>query len=101
MRGGTHKLLVAFTPALWVNVAVLLIPAGIAVAALRYRLYDLDLLVNRTLVAGALLGLAALAYVAVVAWVGSLVGTSGGVTPFLAAFAVALAFHPARIRVSS
>jgi two-component system NarL family sensor kinase len=91
--------LVAFAPALWVNVAVLLVPAGIAVAALRYRLYDLDLLVNRTLVAGVLLGLAALAYVAVVAWIGSLVGTSGGVTPFLAAFAVALAFHPARIRV--
>jgi signal transduction histidine kinase len=90
---------VAFAPAVWVNAAVLLVPAGITVAALRYRLYDLDLLVNRTLVAGALLGLAALAYVAVVAWVGSLVGTSGGVTPFLAAFAVALAFHPARIRV--
>jgi signal transduction histidine kinase len=91
--------LVAFAPDVWVNVAILLVPAGIAVAALRYRLYDLDLLVNRTLVAGVLLGLAALAYVAVVAWVGSLVGTSGGVTPFLAAFAVALAFHPARIRV--
>jgi signal transduction histidine kinase len=91
--------LVAFAPAVWVNVAILLIPAGIAVAALRYRLYDLDLLVNRTLVAGVLLALAALAYVAVVAWIGALVGTSGGVTPFLAAFAVALAFHPARIRV--
>ena len=91
--------LVAFAPDLWVNVAILLVPAGIAVAALRYRLYDLDLLVNRTLVAGVLLGLAALAYVAVVAWIGALVGTSGGVTPFLAAFAVALVFHSARIRV--
>lgn len=91
--------LVAFAPDLWVNVAILLVPAGIAVAARRYRLYDLDLLVNRTLVAGVLLGLVALAYVAVVAWIGSLVGTSGGVTPFLAAFTVALAFNPARVRV--
>jgi signal transduction histidine kinase len=39
------------------------------------------------------------AYLALVAWIGSLVGSSGGATPFLAAFAVALCFHPARLRV--
>jgi signal transduction histidine kinase len=66
---------------------------------LRYRLYDLDLLVNRTLVVALLLAGAAVTYVALVAWVGALVGTSGGVVPFAAAFALALAFHPARIRV--
>ena len=88
-----------FAPDLWVNIAVLAVPAGIAVAALRYRLYDLDLLVNRTLVAGLLLAGAALAYAALVAWVGSVFGTSGGVVPFVAAFAVALAFHPARLLV--
>lgn len=86
-------------PSWLVNVAVLLVPAGIAVAALRYRLYDLDVLVNRTLVAGVLLGGAVLAYVALVAWVGALFGTSGGVSTFVAAFAVALAFHPARVAV--
>ncbi|QZY27874.1 sensor histidine kinase [Nocardioides coralli] len=90
---------VLLAPSVWLNLVVLLVPAGIAVAALRYRLYDLDLLVNRTLVAAMLLTGAAVVYVALVAWVGALVGTSGGVVPFAAAFAVALAFHPARIRV--
>jgi two-component system NarL family sensor kinase len=80
-----------------VNAAVLLIPAGIAVAAFRYRLFDLDLVANRTLVAVLLLGSGAVAYLALAAWVGALVGTSGGITPFVAALAVALVFHPARL----
>ncbi len=91
--------LILLAPSAWSNVFVLLVPAGIAVAALRYRLYDLDLLVNRTLVAVLLLGGAALMYVALVAWVGALFGTSEGLVPFVAAFAVALAFHPARLRL--
>jgi two-component system, NarL family, sensor kinase len=91
--------IILVAPSYWINVAVLLVPAGLAVAALRYRLYDLDLLVNRTIVAGVLLGGAAVAYVALVAWVGSLFGTSEGIVPFVAAFVVALAFHPARMRV--
>lgn len=86
-------------PSPWANAVVLLVPVGIAVATLRYRLYDLDLLVNRTVVIALLLGGAAIVYVALVAWVGALVGTSDGIVPFVAAFAVALAFHPARIRV--
>ena len=86
-----------FAPAYWVDVAVLSVPAAIAVAALRYRLYDLDLLVNRTLVAGLLLGCTAVAYIALLAWIGALVGDTDGATPFLAAFAVALAFHPSRL----
>ena len=91
--------LILVAPSAWANMFVLLIPAGIAVAALRYRLWDLDLLVNRTLVAVLLLGGAALMYVALVAWVGALFGTSEGIVPFVAAFAVALAFHPARLRL--
>ena len=96
---GLVVVLVLLAPDLWANLAVLLIPLGIAVAALRYRLYDLDLLVNRTLVAGVLLAAAAVAYLALVGWVGALVGTSGGVVPFAAAFVVALLFHPARLVV--
>ena len=84
----------------WLLAAVTaLIPISIAVAALRYRLYGLDLIVNRALVAAVLLGGAALVYLALVGWVGSLVGSSTGFAPFAAAFLIALAFHPARLRV--
>lgn len=90
---------VVVAPSPWANAVVLLVPAGLAVAALRYRLYDLDLLVNRTLVIALLLTGAGVMYLALVAWVGALVGTSEGAVPFVAVFAVALAFHPARIRL--
>jgi signal transduction histidine kinase len=92
-------LVIVVAPSVWANLVVLLVPAGIAVAALRYRLYDLDVLVNRTVVAVLLLAGAAVLYVALVGWVGALVGTSGGAVPFVAAFALATAFHPARVRL--
>ncbi len=92
-------LAIVVVPSGWGNLVVLLVPAGIAVAALRYRLYDLDLLVNRTIVAALLVAGAALLYVALVGWVGALVGTSEGAVPFIAAFAIATAFHPARVRL--
>ena len=84
----------------WVmSLTVLPIPVGIGVAALRYRLYDLDLVVNRTLVAGALVAGSALTYAAVVGWLGGLLDTDRDLTSFLAAFVLALLFHPARMRV--
>jgi len=90
---------IILVPSPWTNLVVLLIPAGLAVAALRYRLYDLDVLVNRTVVIALLLVGAAVVYLALVAWVGAFFGTSEGIVPFVAAFAVALVFHPARIRL--
>ncbi len=92
-------LAIVLVPSGWGNVVVLLVPVGIAVASLRYRLYDLDLLVNRTIVAGLLVAGAAVLYLALVGWVGALVGTSEGAVPFVAAFALATAFHPARVRL--
>ena len=92
-------LVIVVAPPLWSNLVVLLVPAGIAVAALRYRLYDLDVLVNRTIVAVLLLAGAAVLYAALVGWVGALVGTSEGAVPFVAAFVLATAFHPARVRL--
>ncbi|MGY1740423.1 MULTISPECIES: ATP-binding protein [unclassified Blastococcus] len=87
------------TPGWGVSVAVLLVPAGLAVGAFRYRLYAIDVLVDRTLVAGLLFGLTALVYAAVVGWAGALLGERRDAAPFVAAFAVALAFAPARARV--
>ncbi|GAB7191899.1 hypothetical protein NUM3379_26070 [Kineococcus sp. NUM-3379] len=82
-----------------VALAVLLVPAGLAVAAFRYRLYDIDAVVERTLVVTVLFGLSALVYAAVVGWSGALLGERRGAAPFLAAFAAALAFSPAQARV--
>jgi signal transduction histidine kinase len=84
----------------WVRAfAVLLIPACVVVAALRYRLYDIDVLVNRTLVAAVLLAGTALAYAAVVGWAGGVLGETSRTASFAAAFTIALLFHPARVRV--
>lgn len=79
--------------------AVLMIPAGLMVAALRYRLYDIDRLVNRTAVGTVLLVGAAITYAAVAGWAAVLLGERSPVASFIGAFAVAIAFHPARVRV--
>ena len=79
--------------------AVFLASYGIAVG--RYRLYDIDLVINKTLVVGALALALGATYVAVVAGAGWLLG-SGGETEFglqVAATAlVAIAFQPLRRR---
>jgi len=72
---------------------------SVGLAALKYRLYDVDLIVNRTLVYGALAVLITLIYVALVVGVGTLVGTRGEpnlVLSLVATAAVAVAFQPVR-----
>ena len=77
----------------------LALPAAVAVAVVRYRLYGIDVLVDRTLVGAVLLGGAALVYAAVVGWAGAVLGEQGAVPGFLGAAAVAVLFAPARRRV--
>ena len=43
-------------------IGVLAIPAAVGVAMLRYRLYDIDVIINRTLVYGSLTLMLALVY---------------------------------------
>jgi hypothetical protein len=43
-------------------VVVLTVPLSIGLAILRYRLYDIDILINRTLVYGSLTAILALVY---------------------------------------
>ncbi len=76
------------------------IPVAIAVGILKYRLYDIDVVISKTLVYGVLAMLIALVYVAIVAGVGALVGS--GTSPVLSAAAVAViavAFQPVRRRL--
>jgi hypothetical protein len=79
-------------------VAYALVPVLFSVAALRYRLYDLEVVVNRTVVLAIGFAFAGAGYVTVVVLVGRLVDTrTGGLaTSLLATAVVALAFQPLR-----
>ncbi len=85
---GDFLLAVAFVP----------LPAGAAVAALRYRLWDVDLVVNRGLLYGVLTAATVVTYVLTVVVLGGLVGKSVG-APLVATVLVALGAQPARVRL--
>ena len=78
-----------------------LIPIAIGVSVLRYHLFDIDVVINRALLFGALAVFITVVYVAIVVGVGAIVGSRAD--PILSAAAaavVALAFQPARGRPS-
>jgi hypothetical protein len=79
------------------------LPIAIAVAILRYHLYDIDLLINRTLVYGLLSATLGLGYVGVVLILGQLFGGISGEPPSwaiaAATLAVAALVRPARRRI--
>ncbi len=76
------------------------VPASIALALFKYRLYDLDLVVSKALVYGILAALFTLVYVALVIGVGTLVGDRGNsFLTIVTAVAIAVAFQPVRERV--
>jgi signal transduction histidine kinase len=81
--------------------AYVTIPIAIGLAVLRHRLYDIDLVISRTLVYGALAVFISAVYLIVVIGVGALVGMRDHVSllPLLAAGLVALAFQPLRARL--
>ncbi len=77
----------------------ILIPITIGIAILRYRLYDIDVVIRKTLVFAAMAAVIALVYVGLVVGVGALVGTTQSpVLSALAAAVVALVFQPVRSR---
>jgi hypothetical protein len=86
-------------------VAFALVPTAIGVAILRYRLYDIDRLINRTLVYGLLTVLLAGVYAGVVLGLGQVFGGVGRDPPSWAVagatLAVAALFQPARRRIQA
>jgi signal transduction histidine kinase len=70
-----------------------LIPIAAGIAILRYRLYEIDLVLSKTLVFALLAAFITVVYVAVVAAIGSLTGASS----LLATVIVAVLFQPARV----
>src|SRR5206468_12977017 len=74
----------------------------LGLAILKYHLYEIDFVINKTLVYGALAVVIALVYVVLVVGIGALVGTRGEpnlVLSLLATAIVAVAFEPLRQRL--
>lgn len=80
--------------------AFLLLPAGIAVAVLKYRLYEIDLVINRALVYGAMTICVVAGYVAIVGLVGATLSSRADLLISLVVTGVvAVCFQPLRGRV--
>src|SRR5204863_4323019 len=73
-------------------------PVSIGIAVLRFRLYDLDVVVQKALVAGVLAVFVGVVYAAAVAAGSLLVGSNDTALAVIAAVLLALAFQPVRIR---
>ncbi|HEV7679093.1 MAG TPA: histidine kinase [Candidatus Dormibacteraeota bacterium] len=82
--------------------ALAVLPASIGVGILKYRLYDIDVVVNRALVYGALAAFVTAVYAGIAVGLGSLVGRGGGSNLALSIAAtavVAVGFEPLRQRL--
>jgi hypothetical protein len=94
-------------------ISVLAIPAAVGIAMLRYRLYDIDVIINRTLVYGALTAVLAAGYFATIMALErfvslvfqvpfrALTGQESALATVAATLAMAALFNPLRRRVQS
>jgi hypothetical protein len=89
--------LAEWAPPVWVVV----LPVAVGAAVLRYRLYDLDRIVSRTLGYGLLTLLLGGGYALVVLGLGQLLGRESPLVVAAATLAVAALFQPARRRVQA
>lgn len=77
------------------GIAFITLPVAVAVAVLQYHLYDLDVVVKKALVAGALVLLVIAAYAAVVGLLGVITsGNESSGSVFIVALLLGLAFRP-------
>jgi hypothetical protein len=80
-------------------VTTVLFPAATGIAVVRYRLYEIDRLINRTLVYGLLTATLGLVYAGLVLVLGQLLGQDSSWAVAGATLAVAALFQPARRRI--
>jgi signal transduction histidine kinase len=75
------------------------LPIAVGIAVLRYRLYDIDLIINKAVVYGGLGGVITAVYLLLVVGIGAMIGSNQRFLLSLVATAViALAFQPLRDR---
>ena len=85
-------------------VIVPIIPAATAIAILKYHLYDIDVVISRTLVYGSLALLITAVYVGIAVGIGAAIGSGGKPNLALSIVAtgiVAVGFQPARERLQT
>jgi hypothetical protein len=82
-----------------ISTCLALLPVALGAAILRYRLYDLDHIISRTVAWGLLTLLLGGGYAAVVLGLGQLLGQDSSLVLAPATLAVAAVFQPARHRV--
>jgi hypothetical protein len=86
-------------------VVVIALPIAVGIAILRHQLYDIDQLINRTLVYGLLTAILGLGYASTVLVLGQVFGGIGAEPPSWAVagatLAVAALFQPARRRIQA
>jgi hypothetical protein len=88
-------------PSLAAGGCLALLPLATGAAILRFRLYDLDRIISRTLAYGLLTVLLGLGYAAVVLGLGGLLGQDSSLVVAAATLAVAAVFQPTRRRVQA
>jgi signal transduction histidine kinase len=82
-----------------IALAAAFLPIAIGIGVLRYRLYDIDLIINKALVYGGIAAVITVVYILVVINIGALVGGSQRLwLSLLTTAVIALAFQPLRDR---
>jgi hypothetical protein len=97
--GAVIGLLAGMAGAVVAYSAVLCVPLGVAIAVLRYRLWDLDRLVSRTVTYALVTALLLVPYLLVLPATTRLVGGAGSLAVAAATLAAAAGFQPLRRRV--
>jgi hypothetical protein len=84
-----------------IMLSLIFIPVSMGIGILRYRLYDIDVIVNKTLVYGGLTAILALAYLAIVVALQNVIpgADDSDLTIAGSTLAVAALFRPLRARV--
>jgi signal transduction histidine kinase len=82
------------------DLALVFLYVAIGIAILKYRLYEIDILINRAVVYGGLAAFITAVYVLLVAVIGAFIGATEGLA-LVATAIVAVAFQPVRARAQA